>query len=354
MLFLLLGLSLLCQTTFATRTLAPVGINGGQVNYYSYPLYANALSQGQWLSVECGQYCWSSYTYGPLPSPQFINGIPQFLTPEQDLIRGIVYSLHDTHQSISLGLWNVSWIGTADIRLDFNPEFLPGLSSGPSTGLVTDGYRVYNCTTMGGGDIEVLAIDNSTGPMKSIKVMQPDPANPYHASLPENTLFHPTYLQRVKERNWQYFRTMDMTETNDNPQQDWFDRRLPSNVMQTGVINPRSPAPNYEWAGYNHTTGSAYEFLVMLANDLGLDMWLNIPHLATDDFITQLAQLVLYGSDGVNPYTSPQQHPAYPPLRSDLKLYLEYSNGSFLIFLSPFKVLTDLIFFFCRNLVWWS
>eukprot|EP00008_Paramoeba_atlantica_P014101 CAMPEP_0201481856 /NCGR_PEP_ID=MMETSP0151_2-20130828/6116_1 /ASSEMBLY_ACC=CAM_ASM_000257 /TAXON_ID=200890 /ORGANISM="Paramoeba atlantica, Strain 621/1 / CCAP 1560/9" /LENGTH=753 /DNA_ID=CAMNT_0047864253 /DNA_START=555 /DNA_END=2816 /DNA_ORIENTATION=- len=179
---------------------------------------------------------------------------------------------------------------------------------------------------MGGGDIEVLAIDNSTGPMKSIKVMQPDPANPYHASLPENTLFHPTYLQRVKERNWQYFRTMDMTETNDNPQQDWFDRRLPSNVMQTGVINPRSPAPNYEWAGYNHTTGSAYEFLVMLANDLGLDMWLNIPHLATDDFITQLAQLVLYGSDGVNPYTSPQQHPAYPPLRSDLKLYLEYSN----------------------------
>ncbi|MEI9984560.1 MAG: hypothetical protein WDN69_15960 [Aliidongia sp.] len=35
---------------------------------------------------------------------------------------------------------------------------------------------------------------------------------------------------------------------------------------------------------------------------------------ASDDYVTKLAQLLAYGSDGVNPYTSPQADPVYPPL----------------------------------------
>jgi hypothetical protein len=55
-------------------------------------------------------------------------------------------------------------------------------------------------------------------------------------------------------------------------------------------------------------------------------MWINLPLQTDDDYITKLAQLLAYGSDGSNPYTAPQANPAYPPLNAGLKVYVEYSN----------------------------
>ncbi len=39
-----------------------------------------------------------------------------------------------------------------------------------------------------------------------------------------------------------------------------------------------------------------------------------------------LANLIKYGSDGVNPYTSPQSNPVYPGLNPNLRVYIEWSN----------------------------
>jgi hypothetical protein len=64
----------------------------------------------------------------------------------------------------------------------------------------------------------------------------------------------------------------------------------------------------------------------MLANETGKDLWLNLPVSADDDYVTHVAQMLRYGSDGVNPYASPQVKPAYPPLQPNLAAYLEYSN----------------------------
>lgn len=72
--------------------------------------------------------------------------------------------------------------------------------------------------------------------------------------------------------------------------------------------------------------GVSYEYLVMLANVAHKDLWLCLPRGANDDYITKVAQLVRFGSDGVNPYTSSQASPRFPPLDADLKLYVEYSN----------------------------
>ena len=51
---------------------------------------------------------------------------------------------------------------------------------------------------------------------------------------------------------------------------------------------------------------------------------------ADHDYHTKLANLVKYGSDGTNPYTStsqwPATGPAYPPLNPNLRFYIEYSN----------------------------
>lgn len=103
-------------------------------------------------------------------------------------------------------------------------------------------------------------------------------------------------------------RAMDTTSTNDNEETFWADRILPSYLGM-----PAKPV-------------QAWEMLAKLANDTNRDLWINVPVKANDEYITKLAQLFLYGSDGVNPYTSTQIKPVYPPLKSNLRLYVEYGN----------------------------
>jgi len=95
------------------------------------------------------------------------------------------------------------------------------------------------------------------------------------------------------------FRTINSTVTN------WSDRNLP---------------------GFWHQLPLAYENAVAYCNATNTDLYVNIPLYATDAYITNLANLIKYGSDGVNPYSSVQTSPVYPPLNSNLHVYLEYSN----------------------------
>ena len=111
-------------------------------------------------------------------------------------------------------------------------------------------------------------------------------------------------------------RFMDYLATNGNRQTNWTDRVKPADATQY------QPTSGYGWQG----KGGSLEYLVALANETGKDVWINIPLYASDDFVTKLAQLLAYGSDGANPYTSPQPAPIYAPLNANLKVYVEYSN----------------------------
>jgi hypothetical protein len=102
-------------------------------------------------------------------------------------------------------------------------------------------------------------------------------------------------------------RTMDLTKTNNNSDTVWADRPLPA------------------WKGVSDGKLS-WEHCVTLANTCQRDLWINVPAKADDTYIANLANLFKYGSDGVNPYTSVQSNPIYPPLNSNLAIYLEYGN----------------------------
>lgn len=106
----------------------------------------------------------------------------------------------------------------------------------------------------------------------------------------------------------QVIRTMDFTATNSNPSVEWSER------------------PTMSWQGYNPTYGQPWELVVQLANATNRDIWINIPVKANDTYITKLAQLIRYGSDGVNPYTQAVSNPVYPGLNSGLRVYFEYGN----------------------------
>ena len=111
-------------------------------------------------------------------------------------------------------------------------------------------------------------------------------------------------------------RFMDYLATNANAQVNWSDRVAPA-YASYAVADPA-----YGWQG----KGSPWEFAVLLCNETGRDMWVCLPVGATDTYVANVARLIAFGSDGVNPYAGPQSHPIYPPLNPDLKVYVEFSN----------------------------
>jgi hypothetical protein len=103
-------------------------------------------------------------------------------------------------------------------------------------------------------------------------------------------------------------RYMCYLNTNGSPIAQWSDRTLPAAPVQA-VVN-----------------GGALEYAVMLANETGKDLWINVPVAADGAYIENLAKLLRYGSDGVTPYNSRQANPVYPPVQPNLNIYVEYSN----------------------------
>lgn len=118
--------------------------------------------------------------------------------------------------------------------------------------------------------------------------------------------FTKEFIQAMKK--FKVIRTMDLVSTNTNPTATWSERTLPSFVGMTG------------------DKGQSWELLVALANATERDLWINLPVKADDEYIRNLALLLRYGSDGVMPYTSRQTQPKYPPLKTGIKVYVEYGN----------------------------
>jgi len=308
--------------TFDPSTLRPVGYHPSNIAYYNTPYFANALYQGgQWLSFTGFEFG-TSISYD---TAQFENGYPKFLEPGQKL-RALIFGLH-VQDSLRPAGWPprdgpakgrivVTWKGNADIRL-VNGTFIESGSSGPATGNLLDGRRIYLCTEPG-QSTQWIEVHGIAAPLTEIRVWLA-----HHGNSLEGQLFHPLLLQRIADADWAFIRFMDWGATNASPMQDWSDRRLPAHVFMNGIINSRRPSAGAEG---NRETGVAWEQMVALCNQTGRNLWINVPHLASDDFITRLAKLIRFGSDGVNPYDAPQSNPLFAPLRSDLKVYVEFSN----------------------------
>lgn len=75
-------------------------------------------------------------------------------------------------------------------------------------------------------------------------------------------------------------RFMDWLSTNDNPQTTWSDRATPDTVSYVA-----------------HRTGVPWETVIALGNRVGRDVWINIPAMVDDTFITNVAQMLYNGLD---------------------------------------------------------
>lgn len=142
----------------------------------------------------------------------------------------------------------------------------------------------------------IVELDNSSG-ILALEILESsfnDPINGIHLVMPgyhdtfESNPFHPELLSFIED--FQVIRFMDWMSTNGSEVVEWSDRNLPSSITQTTA------------------NGVSYEYLIEISNLTQKDLWVNIPHKASDDFIIQFATML---RDQVD---------------SGLKIYLEYSN----------------------------
>ncbi|NEP61947.1 MAG: cellulose-binding protein [Symploca sp. SIO2G7] len=149
----------------------------------------------------------------------------------------------------------------------------------------TPGRDVINVTPSKGG---IYLIITSTDPNKTgnyirnIRVVEAKYENTYQSEI-----FNPDFIEKIKK--FKALRFMDWMVTNNSQQSEWVNR------------------PKIEDASYARK-GVPVEIMVELANRLKVDPWFNLPHMATDEYITKFAEIV---KDSLDP---------------DLTIYLEYSN----------------------------
>ena len=124
---------------------------------------------------------------------------------------------------------------------------------------------------------------NPQDPVRNIRLILPGFEDTY-----QKQTFHPDFLARWAK--FKVVRFMDWQRTNGSRQVNFSDR----------------PTPNMQTQGTDN--GVALEYMIQLANTLNADPWFCMPHLATDDYVRQFAQMVR------------------KQLKPSLKVYIEYSN----------------------------
>ncbi len=127
--------------------------------------------------------------------------------------------------------------------------------------------------------------------------------------------FNPDFINRMQP--FKAFRMMNWQAIISNTLSDWNFRRSP-----TWIFWNDSPSIAFQYhgpAGGNIVDGVPIEAQVALCNKINADCWFNMPVLANDTYITNMATLVHNGT------TDSSGH-VWAGLNSGLKAYTEYGN----------------------------
>ncbi len=243
-----------------------VGINLSGIAYFGaqFPFADLTKSSGGWSS----RYSDGAFR-GEFPAVR--DGLPTALHPGQHAVA--VMGWPGTHYPA--GRYVVLWDGDGDIGFPLSRVKVAERQA----------HRI------------VAEVDNSEGfwvgiertdpadPVRNVRVLWPGTEATYTTQP-----FNPEYLKKIAP--FKVLRFMDWARTNDNrpPLGQW------ANRAHLGD------------ATYTDGAGVPFERMIDLANTLHADPWLCVPHLANDDFVRRMAQLV------------------HDRLAPDLNLHIEYSN----------------------------
>jgi hypothetical protein len=238
----------------------PLGMNLGSVTYYSNSLpFVDLMKNGEhfdstnapgytgvWDTGVAGQIPRDSAGY-PLQLPYTVSGqsAPQVVRTS-------------TARSMYAGDYVFLYDGDGDFSF---------LGTGLSVTSQTQGRYVLHVSTASLDPI-FITITRSSGSdhVRNMRLIAPGFESTYTTQP-----FHPDYVKNVAAAS--VLRFMDWGRTNTNTASTWSQR-----VQPTGF--------------QGSVKGVAYEYMCDLANTTGADAWFNVPHLADDNYVTQMATLI--------------------------------------------------------------
>lgn len=150
--------------------------------------------------------------------------------------------------------------GTIEYSLDAQKD--PALSS--------PGRDILNVTPSHNGiSLQITATDpNKTGDyIRDIHVVPVSAEQTFQSEV-----FNPVFVDRISK--FKVLRFMDWMKTNDSEQREWDNR------------------PQVTDATYALGKGVPLEIMIALANRIGANPWFNLPHMATDEYMTRFAEQV--------------------------------------------------------------
>jgi fibronectin type 3 domain-containing protein len=200
------------------------------------------------------------------------------------------------------GIYTLQYNGTGTITFSGMGQIVAGSTSQTVVnGVTTTTAQVYVQQDLASSLVMTATNVSTTDPITNIYLMMPG----YSPSTTQ--IFNPAALKRLAP--FSTIRLMDLFDTNSTSVANWSDRTTPQDFA------------------YTTGAGIPYEDAIALGNALNENLWWNVPVNATPSFMTNLADLMKYGSDASgNPYTSPQANPVYAPLNPNLLVYIEYAN----------------------------
>ncbi len=239
--------------------------------------------------------------------------------------------------AIPTGNYTVLYEGSGDIQYTGIANKLTG-DSQPGRDIIQITPELIQTPTKNaaGLRLQVKNIDPNN-PVKNIRIVMPGgicegnpfvrvdsesecPAGTYRSFVDTLTsnrnaiVFNPDYLRFLKD--FKVIRTMNFMEASPrNPCYTLTDTAYTECLLQEFTWDQRAKIEHASWGGSSRTPllkrygrGVPLEVIVALVNTLNRDPWFNIPHNATNDYVTQFAT---YVRDNLKP---------------NLKAHIEYTN----------------------------
>ena len=272
--------NVLSFTIFVPVILNPMGMNIDSITYYSaeQALLDRFKSTGPWITSSSGTWDTGEEALLPLDANGWVTSFPAVAHTFTTILKPINFIGASYYYPPGKYVVLYDGEGTITYSLDAIKD---DVASAP-------GRDVLNVANPQNGFVlQITAIDpNMTGNyLRNIRIVHID----HEADLATGKIFHPKFVDNLRPFSGG-IRYMDWWRTNNSNLVNWTDR-------VTLTTN--------NWGG---VAGVPVEVMVALSNELGVDCWMCMPHQATDDFVTQCANLV---------------HSLLDP---GLKVYVEYSN----------------------------
>jgi hypothetical protein len=171
------------------------------------------------------------------------------------------------------GTYSLSYTGQADVSFPASSAQLQNVKYDAAKNLSTADVVLAK-------DSQLYIAFRPKTPVSNISLLRP--------GTKSGDEFNPVFTNFIKP--YSTIRFMDWLHTNSNPIKSWADRKLPTDLIQSGV------------------KGVAIEYAIDLANLTSKDAWLNIPLQVDDDYVVNMAKLIK------------------DKLKQELKVYIELSN----------------------------